>query len=407
MPLVVFVAPFFLETTLRFVRATASVPGVRTALLCQDDPARLDPQLRQKLAGVLRLGDALDPQQLADGVRAISRKLGPVDRLFGALEQLQIPLGQVRDLLQIDGVGEATARNYREKSRMKDVLRAAGLPCARHKLVATLEQAVAFVEEVGFPVVVKPADGAGGIATSRATNLASLRVALAACRPSAGNPALVEEFLQGSESSFETVCIRGTPVWSSWTHYHPAPLDVLENPWIQWTVLLPRELDDPHFTSFRPYNHAALKALGAYTGISHMEWFRRTDGTPAISEVGVRPPGAQIMTLMSHAHQTDLYTAWARLMCLDQFDPPQRRYAAGAAYLRLQGQGSHVKAVHGLERAQRELGKLVVDHKLPQVGQRRSTSYEGEGFVILRHPDTRVVSEGLKRLVQLVQVEAG
>ena len=33
--------------------------------------------------------------------------------------------------------------------------------------------------------------------------------------------------------------------------YLPPPLDVLRNPWIQWTVLLPRELDDPRYDGIR------------------------------------------------------------------------------------------------------------------------------------------------------------
>ena len=70
-----------------------------------------------------------------------------------------------------------------------------------------------------------------------------------------------------------------------------------------------------------------------------MEWFRRPDGSIAISEVGARPPGSQFMTLMSYAHDTDLYAAWARLAVDGVFDPPQRSYACGGAYLRAQGSG--------------------------------------------------------------------
>ncbi|HZB45059.1 MAG TPA: hypothetical protein VE360_07440, partial [Pyrinomonadaceae bacterium] len=66
-----------------------------------------------------------------------------------------------------------------------------------------------------------------------------------------------------------------------------------------------------------------------------------------------------------------------------------------------------VKAVHGLEQAERELGPLVVDVKLPQVGQSPASSYEGEGYVILRHPETAVVEQALLRLISLIRVELG
>ena len=60
----------------------------------------------------------------------------------------------------------------------------------------------------------------------------------------------------------------------------------------------------------------------------------------AISEVAARPPGAQFTSLLSYAHDVDMYAAWARLEIFGTFAPPERRYAVGAAYLRGQGDGS-------------------------------------------------------------------
>ena len=85
---------------------------------------------------------------------------------------------------------------------------------------------------------------------------------------------------------------------------------------------------------------AALKALGMGTGISHMEWFRRNDGSVAISEIAARPPGAQFTTLISYAHDFDMYKAWARLLVFEEFTPPRRDYACGIVFLRGQGTGS-------------------------------------------------------------------
>ena len=142
-------------------------------------------------------------------------------------------------------------------------------------------------------------------------------------------------------------------------------------------------------------------------GLTHLEWFRRADGTIAVSEIAARPPGAQITTLMSYAHDCDIYRGWAELMCLGTFDPPPRKYATGAAYLRGQGQGDRVVAVRGLEQAQREVGNLVVEVKLPRKGQPRAGGYEGDGYAIVRHPETAVVEEALKRIVSRVRVELG
>jgi hypothetical protein len=137
-----------------------------------------------------------------------------------------------------------------------------------------------------------------------------------------------------------------------------------------------------------------------------MEWFRRKDGSVAISEVAARPPGAQITTLVSRANDVDFLRLWANLMVFEQFDPPERKYAVGAAYLRGQGSG-RVRAIHGLDQVEREVGPLITDHKLPAVGQPASSSYEGEGYIILRHPETAVVEQALLKVVSLVRVELG
>jgi hypothetical protein len=83
--------------------------------------------------------------------------------------------------------------------------------------------------------------------------------------------------------------------------------------------------------------------------------------------------------------------------------PFERKYAAAAVFLRQPGQG-RVMDVEGLEKAQKAMGHLVVDRQLPQRGQPKSDGYEGEGWVILRHPDTEVVLDGVRRLFGAVRV---
>ena len=123
-----FVAPFLLPATVRFVATAAQLHGVRLAVITTVPADRLPPELAQHLAGHWRVDDALDPEQIAAAVAGLSRQLGPVQRLVGALEQLQVPLARTREVLGIPGMDSATARNVRDKSRMKTVLAAAGIP---------------------------------------------------------------------------------------------------------------------------------------------------------------------------------------------------------------------------------------------------------------------------------------
>jgi hypothetical protein len=402
---VVFVAPFLLPATNRFVAAAASLPGIRLSLVSQDPVEKAPPELRQRLAGHWRIDHGLDARSIVRAVQALTQHLGPVDRVIGSLEQLQVPLAEARAELALPGLSVQAAHNFRDKNRMKDVLSAAGLPCARHRLMTHVSDAEAFVREVGFPLIVKPPAGAGAVNTFRLDDPGAFREYLAAYPPHPQRPALLEEFLSGEEHSFDSIMLGGRLLWHSISVYRPAPLTVVENPWIQWCVLLPREMGR-EYDGIREAAGRALSTLGLVTGMTHMEWFRRTDGSVAISEVAARPPGAQFTSLISWSHDRDFYRSWAELSVFDAFEPPERRYASGAAYLRGMGSG-RVRHVHGVDTIRRELGAAIVEAQWPAPGTPQPAGYEGAGYVIFRHPETAVVERALRRTVEVIRVELG
>lgn len=289
---------------------------------------------------------------------------------------------------------------------MKQRLREHQLPCAAHALATTAKEALAFADRVGLPIVVKPPAGAGSRNTFRVESRAELEALLANEAPSAKAPLMLEEFIQGEEYSFDTVTLHGKHLFHSISRYRPGPMEVMSTPWIQWTVQLPRSIAGPEFDAIKKAGPRAIEVLGIHTGLTHMEWFRKPSGEIAISEVAARPPGAQFTSLLSWAHDLDFYTAWARLIIFEEFQAPERRYSAGAAYLRGQGRG-RVKAIHGWEALKQELGPLVVETKIPELGQAASASYDGEGFIIVRHPETQVVSDALTKIISKVRVELG
>lgn len=399
---VVFAAPFPLETTLRFARAAARLDGVRLLGLVQEPPRGDDARM---FADLVQVADGLDTDQLIAGARALERRHGPIHRVLGILEPLQVQLAQVRAALGVPGTDPTTADLFRDKARMKDELRRHGLPCARHALIRTWADAEAFVAQVGLPLVLKPPAGMGCKSTWRIGSRDELRAALTALHASPERPALAEEFLRGREFSFETITIGGEVRFESCSRYYPTPLEVMETPWIQWVVVLPRDIDGPEFADARAMGRRAVTALGLETGFTHMEWFRRDDGSLAIGEIAARPPGAHIVLATGYAHDADLYRAWAQAVIDEGFDGPwQRRYAVGVAYLRGVGRG-RVKAVRGVERANELVGHLAVESRLPRPGAPRSDSYEGDGYVVVRDPDVEVVKRAMTTIIETIQIE--
>ncbi len=402
---VVFVAPYSMEATNRFLNAFLSTEGARVALVSTDPLEKFPNDVQRRLFAHWQIGDCLDTDDLSHGVGSVAAQLGGVDALTGILENMQVTLAEVRERLGIPGMGSAIAENFRDKARMKSIFRSAGIPCARSARADDPETVRRTFSEWQTPIVVKPLAGMGARNTFRINDTDGLDRWLEHSPPETGAPVLIEEFLEGREYSFESVLVDGELVWHSICRYDPTPLTVVENPWIQWSVVLPRHIDGDEFGAIRSMGPEAVRALGMSTGLSHMEWFLRPDGTVAISEVGARPPGAQIASLMSWAHDTDVYAAWAHLVVHGLFEAPERRYAVGAAYLRAQGSGRSITAVTGIDRVGPETHGMVVESKLPNPGTARSESYEGEGYVIVRAATTEQIDAALQEIISVIRVE--
>ncbi|MFO0595576.1 MAG: ATP-grasp domain-containing protein [Myxococcaceae bacterium] len=398
---VVFVVPFPAEASLRFARAFAELKGVRLIGLVQKPPTGA---VAKPFANFVKVADAFDPRQLIEGCEKVKKRYGGIHQIVGVLEPLQVPLAQARAHFKIPGTDPKTADLFRDKARMKDALRAAGLPCARHKLITSLADAVQFVQQVGFPIVLKPPAGAGTKATWRVRSLEELQGVISAIHPRPDNPTLAEEFLKGREYCFDTITVKGKVLFENVSRYYPGPLEVVENPWIQWAVVQPRVLT-PDLDDAREMGRKAIKALGLGTGFTHMEWFRRDDGSLAIGEIAARPPGANFVEMMGFGHDADMYKAWARAITDSAFDGPyQRKFAVGCAYLRGIGRG-RVQRVTGVREANEKVGSLVMKSKLPKIGQPKTDHYEGEGYVIVRHPDTDTVKAAVKTIIETVRIE--
>lgn len=398
---VVFVAPFPAETTMRFVRAVAKLPDVRLLGVVHTPPQGQDAGLYHD---VVRVTEPLSTRDVLDGVEVLRRRHGAPVRIVGILEALMVQLAEARARYDVEGTKPAVAELFRDKARMKDALRAAGLPVARHKLLGSRADAEGFAEEVGFPMVLKPPAGMGAKATFRVSSREELHRAIAGMHVSTNAPVLAEEMLVGREYSFETITIDGRPRVHSISEYLPSCLEVLETPWIQWACILPREISDDVHVRAKDMGFSAIRALGLDTGMTHMEWFQRKDGSLAIGEIAQRPPGANITRMTGLAHGVDPYRAWARAVIDGVVDEPwERKYAVGCAFLRGMGHG-RVAAVTGVRETHEAIAPWLVEAKLPTIGAPKSDGYEGDGYVIVRHETTETVRKLVTKVLETMRV---
>lgn len=376
---------------------------IRLVIISQESINLLPSWQQSRIAVSRRVPDVFNPASLITALAEIQKQTGPFHRFLGATEQLQIPLAEIRKALGVEGMDMETAHNFRDKSRMKLLFEEAGLPCARHGVVTNVAEALAFTNQCPYPLVVKPIAGAGSQATFRVSSHPEMQNAFKAIESHVSEGVILEEFIQGEEYSLDSFSLNGKVLGQTINHYKPTPLEVMANPSMQWQVILRKEVMNKDYDDIRAAGKKVLDKLGMKTGLSHMEWFRRKDGSIAISEVAARPPGAQFTTLISRACDFDVINAWVRLMIFDSPVIPKIKYSSGAAYLRGQGQG-RVTFVEGVDRIRSRYNDLITDIRIPRHGQEKSASYEGEGFIILRHPDSRVVENALADIVSTIKV---
>jgi formate-dependent phosphoribosylglycinamide formyltransferase (GAR transformylase) len=398
---VIFVAPFATDVTMRFVRAASKLPGVRLLGIVHTPPGGKDAKV---FHDVVRVTDPLSAQDISDATKILTKRHGKPHRLIGILESLMVQLGEVREHLGIHGTGADVADRFRDKANMKAALAKAGLPVARNMLIRKEADLVAFAKEVGFPMVVKPPAGMGARSTHRVHSVEEGWAAARGMGAGPKNPVLAEEFLRGREFSFETITIGGVPRASSISHYLPSCLEAVENPWIKWCCMLPRDVSGHEYDGIRKIGRGAIEALGLDDGMTHMEWFQRPDGSLVIGEIAQRPPGANISIMTSYAYDTSIYKIWSRAIIDGVFDDPwDRKYAVGTAFLRGMGSG-RVANVNGLGEIHKRLGKMICEAKIPEIGERKADGYEGEGYIVVRDPSTKNVQKALKQIIETVHV---
>src|SRR6185503_15292151 len=79
------------------------------------------------------------------------------------------------------------------------------------------------------------------------------------------------------------------------------------------------------------------------------------------------------------------------------------KFAVGTVFLRGTGSGK-IESVDGFETVQRELGPLLMDHRLPQVSVDKAATYTGDGYITIRHHETQAVEDALDFIAQTIRI---
>ncbi len=404
---VVFISPEFPAGQRHFVRALHAV-GARITGIGEAPLSALGPQLRGWLHGYEQVASVCHLPSLYDAVRTVQKREW-VDRLEATIEAHILPAARVRAETGIPGLSPEVALLCRDKPKMKVFFREHQIPCAASTGAQSLAEVQAFAERVGYPVILKPRDGAGASGTTRVDRPEELAEAFAESGGGHGRSIAVEEFVQGHEGFYDTLTVAGDVAHEFICHYYPNVLEAMRTRWISPQIVVTNRLDAPGYAELKQLGRRVVKAFGLDTAATHMEWFYGPRGLK-ISEIGARPPGVSQWDLYAAANELDIHREWAHGLVHGRVaGTASRRFAAGIINLRPTADG-HIKGYEGVQAIHEAFGPYILDAHLPPVGsptQPVAAGYMANAWVRMRHPDYDTLRSMLDTVGQRLKVIAG
>ena len=389
---VLIISPGYPADMPEFTRGLAE-SGARVFGVGDQHAGNLPDLVRNSLSEYVQVASLWDSGKV---IAELQQKLRgqPLDRIECLWEPGVMLAAELREHFGVVGMNVEHAHLFRDKEAMKVALDAAGIRTPRHVAVNSVAGCWEAAETIGFPVILKPIDGAGSADTYRVDSREELRAVLPLLRhvPTIS----IEEFIDGEEYTFDTITIDGEIAYYNIAWYRPRPLIARSNEWISPQVIALKDVDRPELADGVKMGFEVIKALQFETGFTHMEWYRKSDGEVVFGEIGGRPPGAHQVDQMKYACDFDVFKAWGQALTRGKIlESYERRYNVATIFKRARGVG-RITHIQGTDELQAQFGEHVVWNTLLPPGTPRRDwrkTLVSDGFIMLRHPDLQATMD--------------
>ncbi len=293
--------------------------GATVLGLGDKDYNELKPELRAAFTEYFKVEDMHNYNQILRAMGYFTWKYGKIQGIDSNNEYWLETEARLRTDFNIDGIRLNELDIIKQKSQMKKVFQNAGVSVARGKVIDNFDDALQFIEEVGYPVVGKPDTGVGAANTYKINNQDELRFFFET-KPDI--PYIMEEFIKGDIESFDGLTDKfGNLVFFTAHSYDSGVMEVVNN--------------DTHvsYYSFRDIpkdlEEAGRKIINAFKVKSrffHFEFFRlHNSGKLVALEVNMRPPGGFTTDMFNYACDFDIYQEWASVVVNNKMTAPFTR----------------------------------------------------------------------------------
>ncbi|KAA6338144.1 L-arginine-specific L-amino acid ligase, partial [termite gut metagenome] len=237
-------------------------------------------------------------------------KYGKIDR-FESLNEYWLELeAQIRTDFNIYGTKNDFIQNLKHKSKMKSFFEKSGVQTVKCHKYTDRRNALAFIGEVGYPVVVKPDSGSGANFTYKVKNEFEFDNVFAN-KHLKDAEFIIEEFVDGIILTYDgLVDIYGNVLFENSHRFEQSIMNVVNNDDHLYYICLPEVAD-----KVRKSGRNVLKAFDVREKFFHIEFFERKKDREIVAlEVNMRPPGAWMTDAINYTHDTDIYKRWAAMV---------------------------------------------------------------------------------------------
>ena len=313
---IIFMSPNFPTNYWMFCRELKN-NGMNVLGIGEQPYDELKPELKDSLNEYYKVGSLENYDEVYRAVAFFTFKYGRIDWLESNNEYWLEQDARLRTDFNIcSGFKNEDMPRIKYKSKMKEYYSKVGIPVARYYLVESLEGSRKFIEEVGYPVVVKPDNGVGAAATYKLKCDEDL-VNFINTMPS-NVPYIMEEFVTAEVNSYDAIIDdNGEPIFETGNVTPNSVMDIVNDNDNSIYYIVK---DLPEDT--RKAGRATVKSFGVKSRFVHFQFFRLTkdheglgkNGDVIALEVNMRPCGGFTPDMINFAHSTNVYKIWADMI---------------------------------------------------------------------------------------------
>jgi glutathione synthase/RimK-type ligase-like ATP-grasp enzyme len=216
----------------------------------------------------------------------------------------------LREHLRLPGLGDTTARYFRDKLAMRLQAEAAGIPVPPFSPVFSHARLHDFMERVPPPWVLKPRSEAGAMGIKRCESAADVWRWLEQLGDEQSFFHL-EKYIPGDVYHVDSLVYDGQVLFAQPHKYARPPLNVAHDGGVFVSRSLPADSEEGE--AILALNTRLLRAFGLEEGATHAEFIRGEDGRYYFLETAARVGGANIEQLVEAASGLNLWGEWARM----------------------------------------------------------------------------------------------